>query len=135
MYRLRSTFIHLFCGVVLFGQAAVWMHVGACESGFVATHSDPVEGFSDFEDNCCCHHEHDESEDPQGHHSEPCSDSHDSDSCAVCQKLYTPSGVENLAEGLASQKLPSTQSAVVSTQAPLSTSIEYVRPRGPPSIV
>ena len=135
MYRLRSTFIHLFCGVVLFGQAAVWMHVGACDTGFAATDRAPVEGFLNFEDNCCCHHEHDETDQSQGNHSEPCSDSHDSDSCAVCQQLYTPTGVENLTAGLASQRLPSTQSAVVSTQAPLSKSIEDVRPRGPPSIV
>ena len=135
MYRLRSTFIHLFCGVVLFGQAAVWMHVGACESGFVAADCSPAEGFSNLEGTCCCHHEHDETDQSQGNHSEPCSDSHDSDSCAVCQQLYTPSGTENSTQSLAYQRLPSTLSEVVSSQTSLSTSIEDVRPRGPPSIV
>lgn len=135
MYRLRTTFIHLFCGVVLFGQAAVWMHVGACEAGFVAADCSPAEGFSNLEDNCCCHHELDKTKKSHGNHSEPCSDSHDSDTCAVCQQLYTPSGVENLTESSAYQRLPSTLSEVISAQAALSTTIEEVRPRGPPSIV
>ena len=135
MYRLRSTFIHLFCGVVLFGQAAVWMHVGACESGFVAADYSSAEGFSNLEDSCCCHHEPDQTDQSQGNHSEPCSDSHDSDSCAVCQQLYTPSGTENSTESLAYLRLPSTLSEVVSSQTSLSRSIEDVRPRGPPSIV
>ncbi|MEC7409847.1 MAG: hypothetical protein VYB72_13595 [Planctomycetota bacterium] len=135
MYRLQTTFIHLFCGVVLFGQAAVWMHVGACDTGFAATDRAPVEGFLNLEDNCCCHHEHDKAERSQGDDSEPCSDSHDSDSCAICQQLYTPNGVENLTESLAYQRLPATLSEVVSSQTSLSISIEEVRPRGPPSIV
>ena len=135
MYRLRTTLIHLFCGVVLFGQTAVWMHVGCCQFSSPAAHCGPLEIVSSLEDNCCCHHEHHEASEPQDGRHEPSSDSHDADSCAVCQQVYTPNGVLNLTESVASQRIPSILSEFVSAHAPASTSIEEVRPRGPPSIV
>ncbi len=79
------------CGLVLLGHIPALLHVVTCESQSQLL---PPSTKSAGTVSLCCLHGHSEHAPHGGHASETTSqEEHHSDSCRVCQSLYSPAGV------------------------------------------
>lgn len=143
---IRITGTLLLCGMAILGHAPAWLHVAQCGHGGHLhlgshLHLGDIESLpaTDDQHDCCCHHDHesagrisesDEREPQVPGHSH---DSHDSETCVICQSLAMPNGVSWDLETVTVVLLDAQLECIAGQLPPESTSLAIPQPRGPPT--
>ncbi|MGI9473625.1 MAG: DUF2946 family protein [Rubripirellula sp.] len=137
MTTLRLVFVSLLSSMIFIGHAPAWLHLAGCSHGsdVLWTASEAVEG------NVCSHGclRHNDADTQSGdfgsveESSLPAEHEHNSDTCAVCQLLVAPTGLQWQNEVVVVGDVGLFQAPIADPLGAIAAQILLPQPRGPPA--
>ena len=139
MSLVRPLLVSLLCSMILLGHAPAWFHLAGCSHGPEGIAS------SNATDGLTCSHgcaHHDESGSSNQEESQssndpsqlPADHEHDSDTCAVCQSLVAPTGIQWQNDVVTVRDAGDFLASSVDSSRAIAAQLLLPQPRGPPAI-